>query len=63
MSDTVPIHVLPEEDGIKHQLATNCICGPDGDWVDPGGAHPSGPLVTHHSLDGRRLGVYPGGGA
>lgn len=52
------VHVVPIEDVIAHDSTTlDCVCGPDVEWIDPetGAAYPSGPLVLHHSLDGREL--------
>lgn len=51
------VHVEPILDIIEH-LDDDCPCGPDIEWVDPatGGTYPGGPLVTHHSLDGRERG-------
>ena len=50
------IHVEPASDLIEH-LDDGCPCGPSFEYFDPdtGGAYPSGPLVVHHSLDGREL--------
>lgn len=49
------IHVEPAADLIIHDDDLDCTCGPDVEWVDPdtGDTYPSGPLVIHHSLDGR----------
>lgn len=48
------IHVEPVNDLIAH-LDDDCPCGPDHEYFDPdtGAAYPDGPLVVHHSLDGR----------
>ena len=48
------IHVEPDGDLIEH-LDDDCPCGPTYEWVDPDTSttSPSGPLVVHHSLDGR----------
>ena len=48
------IHVEPVADLIEH-LDVGCPCGPDVEYVDPdtGGTYPGGPVVVHHSLDGR----------
>lgn len=48
------IHVEPVGDLITH-TDTDCPCGPDTEYFDPetGETYPSGPLVMHHSLDGR----------
>ena len=48
------IHVEPDGDLIEH-LDDDCPCGPTYEWVDPDTSttYPSGPLVVHHSLDGR----------
>jgi len=48
------VHVMPQNDYIEHEF-TDCPCGPDYEFIDPdtGVTYPSGPLVTHHSLDGR----------
>ena len=49
------VHVLPMSDKIEHQLDVDCVCGPRVEWVNPDTdeTHPNGPLVVHHSLDGR----------
>lgn len=50
------IHVLPVADHITHtDVGTECVCGPDVEYVHPdtGESYEDGPLVTHHSLDGR----------
>lgn len=49
------VHVLPVNDLVAHEETTDCICGPDVEYIDPetGDSYPSGPLVVHHSLDGR----------
>jgi hypothetical protein len=49
------IHVLPVGDVVEHETTSDCICGPDVEYIDPetGETYPSGPLVVHHSLDGR----------
>lgn len=49
------VHVLPLSDHIEHQLDGECICGPDIEWTDPDTdeTYENGPLITHHSLDGR----------
>jgi len=48
------IHVEPLNDLIEH-LDHDCPCGPAHQWADPdtGTTYPAGPLVLHHSLDGR----------
>jgi len=48
------IHVEPLNALIEH-LAHDCPCGPAHQWADPdtGTTYPAGPLVLHHSLDGR----------
>ena len=48
------VHVEPVEDLIEH-LGIDCPCGPDVEYIDPatGGTYPGGPVVDHHSLDGR----------
>ena len=57
------IHVEPVADLIAHDtdLGTDCTCGPDVEWQDPdtGETYPSGPLVVHHSLDGREQAEPP----
>ena len=55
------IHVEPINDLIGH-LDDDCPCGPTYEWVDPdtGTTYPSGPLVLHHSLDGRETHELPG---
>lgn len=49
------VHVLPVRDVIEHQESQDCICGPRVEWIDQdtGLAYPNGPVVVHHSLDGR----------
>ncbi len=48
------VHVLPVADLIEHDETLDCLCGPDVEYVDEDGStYPSGPLVLHHSLDGR----------
>ena len=50
------IHVLPIDDVVVHdEVGTDCICGPDVEWADPetGETYSDGPIVVHHSLDGR----------
>lgn len=49
------VHVSPIEDAIAHELHHECPCGPCVQFVDPDTAatYPSGPLVIHHSADGR----------
>ena len=50
------VHVVPVEDIVDHITdGSDCVCGPDFEYVDPetGVSYPSGPLVIHHSLDGR----------
>ena len=48
------IHVVPIGDVIEHP-DDDCPCGPSYEYVDPdtGATYPDGPLVVHHSLDGR----------
>ena len=48
------LHVVPVHDLIEH-LDEDCECGPEIQYVDPvtGETYASGPLVIHHSLDGR----------
>lgn len=48
------VHVVPVNDVVEHEY-DDCVCGPDYQYIDPttGEAYPGGPLVTHHSLDGR----------
>ncbi len=50
----VSIHVVPVNDLIEHS-DDDCVCGPDYEYVNPetGETYPSGPVVVHHSLDGR----------
>ena len=52
MSD--PVHVVPVNDLIEHDVAGDCICGPTAEaaFREDGS---NGWLVTHHSLDGREL--------
>lgn len=49
------VHVLPVGDAITHTDTPDCVCGPDVEYADPedGVTYPDGPLVIHHSLDGR----------
>ena len=49
------VHVTPSDDKVQHLCSLDCVCGPDVIWFDPetGEAFPNGPLVVHHSLDGR----------
>lgn len=49
------IHVLPRRDVMDHEETHDCPCGPRVEWIDPdtGLAYPGGPVVIHHSLDGR----------
>lgn len=50
------VHVYPSADLVEHDTESlECVCGPDLEYVDPktGSTYPSGPLVVHHSLDGR----------
>lgn len=51
------VHVHPVHDEVPHELSDDCICGPSCEFIDPdtGIAYPSGPLVVHHSLDGREF--------
>jgi hypothetical protein len=51
----VTVHVKPINDAIPHDDSAGCICGPDVEYIDPdtGCTYPNGPLVIHHSLDGR----------
>lgn len=53
--DPAGTHVTPNGDLIEHDPTVDCICGPDVEWVNPdtGGTYEHGPLVGHHSLDGR----------
>jgi hypothetical protein len=54
----MPIHVVPVNDLIEHDTdGGDCICGPDHIYIDPETGDPfsSGPIVSHHSLDGREL--------
>jgi len=48
------VHVEPVDDLIEH-LDDDCLCGPHTEYLDPetGVTYPNGPLVVHHSLDGR----------
>lgn len=50
------VHVYPVNDLVGHDtVGTDCVCGPTVTYVDDdtGAAYPDGPVVTHHSLDGR----------
>lgn len=52
------IHVVPVADLVEHDTdGGDCICGPDYTYIDPdtGLTFEDGPVVTHHSLDGREL--------
>jgi hypothetical protein len=52
------VHVAPANDIVEHAVTGfDCICGPDVEYIDPetGSSYPDGPLVIHHSLDGREL--------
>jgi hypothetical protein len=54
----VTIHVYPVNDVVEHDVDGGaCICGPDFEYSDPrdGITYDNGPLVLHHSLDGREL--------
>ena len=56
------VHVYPLNDLIEHDTdGGDCICGPDYEYIDPatGEAYPDGPVVTHHSLDGREQDEEP----
>lgn len=48
------LHIVPVLDQIEH-TDEDCPCGPDVKYVDPvpGETYAPGPLVIHHSLDGR----------
>jgi len=64
----VTVHVLPAADLVEHDTESlDCICGPDLEYADPetGETYPDGPLVSHHSLDGReaRAALADDGGA
>lgn len=50
------VHVYPVDDIVDHELAgTECVCGPVCEYVDPetDETYANGPVVVHHSLDGR----------
>jgi hypothetical protein len=49
------VHIVPNGDIVEHASNTDCVCGPHVEFVDPdtGLTYPSGPLIVHHSLDGR----------
>jgi len=49
------VHVVPVADVIDHRTDIDCLCGPEVEWIDPdtGDTYPAGPVVVHHSLDGR----------
>ncbi len=50
------VHVYPENDGIEHDIESlDCLCGPMVEFKDPADdqTYANGPLVVHHSLDGR----------
>lgn len=50
------VHLVPVDDLIEHEAkGTDCVCGPDVEYIDPesGETYPDGPVVRHHSLDGR----------
>ena len=55
------VHVLPLGDLVEHDANCDCICGPDVEYIDPdtGITYPGGPVVTHHSLDGREQNEEP----
>lgn len=53
------VHVSPVNDLVSHETeGCECVCGPDVEFFDPstGDTYASGPLVIHHSLDGREVG-------
>lgn len=54
-------HVVPNGDLVDHDLTDDCVCGPTVQWgnADTGEAYDDGPLVIHHSLDGRELHESP----
>ena len=44
------LHVVPTNDLIEHEtVGDDCACGPRVEFV------PGGPVIVHHSLDGREL--------
>ena len=45
---TEPVHVVPIDDLVDHELTPSCVCDPDLLDVDGGGI-----VWSHHSLDGR----------
>lgn len=47
-----PIHVVPINDLVDHEVSDDCVCGPTVEAVfqDDGS---NGWVVVHHSLDGR----------
>lgn len=49
------VRVHPVDDTVPHDPDVDCVCGPRVEWTNPdtGSAYPSGPMVVHHSLDGR----------
>lgn len=52
------VHVHPLDDVVEHDITSQeCVCGPIVEWVNPltGVSYPAGPVVVHHSLDGREL--------
>jgi hypothetical protein len=54
----VTIHVLPVNDLVEHDSdGGDCVCGPDYEYIDPATSesYSAGPIVVHHSLDGREL--------
>lgn len=63
------VHVVPVNDSVEHDLYPtfrvdeDCVCLPDlNTWDDDRMApYSSGPLVVHHSLDGRERGPAPEG--
>lgn len=49
-------HVLPSDDIIEHEVSHECVCGPLIDTgEDENGPYPDGPVIVHHSLDGREF--------
>lgn len=47
-------HVIPNNDGVQHDCAETCVCGPTCEPV-PRADDSIGWLYIHHSLDGREL--------
>lgn len=57
------VHVVPVDDLVEH-TDDDCVCGPDYEFVHPetGVSYGDGPVVFHHSLDGREAAELVGPG-